>query len=91
MKFLKKLIGKIKTSFTSERPSQKSISVNYKDDQRQSNHLNKSFLNEHNQMILKKYNKPIVKDLPERKRIFIEVRDVLNDIEAQLRNSEIDD
>lgn len=74
-----------------KKKSKNEINEAYKDSTSQDAYFNSFFLDDHNRKILKRYNKPIVKDLPERKKIFIEVRDVLEDIEARLSNSEIDD
>ena len=90
MKNLKNLIEKLKFFFKLKKNPQKSNVMDYKGNRSQKGYPNSSFLNEHNRKILKRFNKPIVKDLPERKKIFIEVRDVLDDIEARLKNSDID-
>ena len=90
MKSLNKLIEKIKTSLKLKKTIEKSINMDSKEEKSRKAHLNTSFLNEHNRKILKRYHKPIVKELPERKRIYIEVRDVLDDIEERLKNGDID-
>jgi hypothetical protein len=91
MKNIKQIIKKIKTSLKLKRTSKKTTNRNMKKELGGETSLSSTFLNEYNRNILKRYNRPIARELPERKRIFTEVRDVLNDIESRLRNGEIDD
>jgi hypothetical protein len=91
MKNIKQIIKKIKTSLKLKRTSKKKKNGNKKKGVGGETSLSSTFLNEYNRNILKRYNRPIARELPERKRIFTEVREVLNDIESRLRNGEIDD
>jgi len=91
MKNLKQIIKKIKISLKLKKTSKKPSNRNKKKELSEETPLSSTFLNEYNRNILKRYNRPIARELPERKRIFTEVREVLNDIESKLRNGEIDD
>ena len=83
MKNLKHVIRKIKTTLKLNR--------NKKKDLNGETPLASNFLNEYNRNILKRFKRPIAKELPERKRIFMEVKVFLTDIESRLRNGETDD
>ena len=91
MKNLKHAIKKIKTTLKLKGTSKKSSNGNKKKDLNEETPLTSNFLNEYNRNILKRFNRPIAKELPERKRIFMEVREVLTNIESRLRNGETDD
>ena len=91
MKNLKQIIKKIKTSLKLKKVGKKPLKKNKDKNLKVESQYSPTFLNDYNQKILKRYNRPIVKELPERKRIFLEVREVLDDIESELRNDDLDD
>ena len=91
MKNLKQIIKKIKTSLKLKKVGKKSQKKNKDKNLKVESQYSPTFLNDYNRKILKRYNRPIAKELPERKRIFLEVREVLDHIESELRNDDLDD
>lgn len=87
----KQFIKKIKGYLKLNEVGKQSLNKNKEKKMKGERQFSPTFLNEYNRKILKRYNKPIVKELSERKRIFIEVREVLNDIESKLRDDGLDD
>ena len=91
MKNLKQIIKRLKTSLKLKNVGKKSPKKNKEKKLKGESQISTNFLNEYNRKILKRYKRPVVKELPERKRIFLEVREVLEDIESKLRNDSLDD
>lgn len=86
MKNPKQIIEKIKSFLKLKKVGKTSLNKKNKKNLNVETEFSPTYLNEYNRKILKRYDRPLIKEITERKRIFMEVREVLNDIELKLRD-----
>jgi hypothetical protein len=89
---MKKYFKKIITITRFKKESNRSSIIEKKGKKRKKNNIFDPYLSEYNQKVLRRYNKPVVKDPNQRKKIFDEVRESLNNKSSiKIKNGDMND